>query len=200
MCFLQTANQSSTSLYEALFFKLSDNLCLILLKPNKLAKYCEILADFDCLLNDFTNQIERKRSRSQLTPNTIDDESILNQQPRLLKRGSSVGTLAEDELQRFSKAFYGFFVNKMLILIDKLKNLKADLANRWSSSERERNSSFFSRALSIKAKSRSEENETKKNSQENNTNNSTLQQDRNRTIKLINSLQVSLFYTYFFRR
>lgn len=163
-------------------------MCLILLKPNKLSKYCEILADFDSLLSDFDNKIARKRSRSQLTPNILDEDAI-SKQPRL-KRGSTLG-VTEDELQRFSKAFYGFFVNKMLILIDKLKNLKTDLANRWSSSERETGTSFFSRALSIKSKTQLEENEKRKDTIEKNSE-LTQQQERTRITKLISTLQVKI--------
>lgn len=194
-CFLETANKTSIAYYDTLYFKLTDNLCLILLKPSKFAKYCELMADFDVLLEDFSDQIDRKRNKASLTPN---DEETSTQQSKL-KRSSTISVSFEDEQQRLSKAFFGFFMNKLIILYDKLKNLKAELNTRSISMGAK--DSFLSRALNLnkkiipKSKSVDNSNFFKQDSTEKNSGYVSFStSDRALAIKLINTLQVFILY------
>lgn len=172
-------------------------MCLIMLKPSKFAKYCELITDFDGLLNDFGEQINRKRSRLQQTPNSVEDE---NTSSFRLKRSSTVATLAEDEMQRVNKAFYGFFINKLNTLNEKLKSLKTNLSMDLSGSQRSRSTSFFSRALSLNSKRSMQSFDdgsasAKSKFSESSRSSVSYQSDRSQTLKLISSLQV-LFFKY----
>lgn len=115
------------------------------------------MADFDTLIGEFADQIAKKRNESWLNSND-DNETVslsTSATPNRVKRAdgsfSSVSPAAqiEDEKQRLSKAFYSFFVNKMIIVFEKLKNLKTDLNARSMSKRESSKDSLFSRALSL---------------------------------------------------
>jgi hypothetical protein len=116
------------------------------------------MADFDTLIGEFADQIAKKRNESWSNSNE-DNETMpsttstttTNRVKRADGSFSSISPAAqiEDEKQRLSKAFYSFFVNKMIIVFEKLKNLKTDLNARSMSKREGSKDSLFSRALSL---------------------------------------------------
>lgn len=116
------------------------------------------MADFDTLIGEFADQIAKKRNESWSNSNEDNETMSLttsttttNRVKRADGSFSSVSPAAqiEDEKQRLSKAFYSFFVNKMIIVFEKLKNLKTDLNARSMSKREGSKDSLFSRALSL---------------------------------------------------
>lgn len=164
------------------------------------------MADFDTLIGEFADQIAKKRNESWSNSNednetmpsmTSTTTTTTNRVKRADGSFSSVSSAAqiEDEKQRLSKAFYSFFVNKMIIVFEKLKNLKTDLNARSMSKREGSKDSLFSRALSLNnRRSKQSFDETYNSlkysaSQDSNFTQSTL--DKAAIIKLINFLLVT---------
>jgi len=124
-CFLKTTNRT-LGFYEILLLKLSDNLCLTMIKTNKLTKYCELISDFDTLIVSFIDLLNRKRLQlsSAETDSSLNND-LTDQQEATIK--SPIKQNRERQSDRIDKAFFSFFMNKLIYLFDKLKQLKNEL-------------------------------------------------------------------------
>lgn len=65
-CFLRNKNKS-LGFYDVFFLKIAQNICLISVKDRKYSWYCELISDFESLLNDFLATLNKQKS----TKNTI---------------------------------------------------------------------------------------------------------------------------------
>ena len=146
-CFLKKINKTLGS-YEVVYLKLSDYLCLIMLKPNKFNKYCELMSDFDNLIDELIELLNRKRSLLS----SHDNNNSNNGNKDLLDLNSSRihinRKMSETNEKSIDKNFFSFFMNKLIIFYEKLGILKNDLASKnFNSSKKMDKSNFFSRAF-----------------------------------------------------
>lgn len=172
-CFLKTANNKSLGYYEVLLLKLSDNLCLTMIKSNKLTKYCELISDFDNLLIGLNDLLNRKRL--QLSFNETNSSLANDSEIKINSKRSS-------HMDKIDKAFFSFFMNKLINFFDKLRQLKTDLNNSKETNSKERNI-----LLSFKFKSRRDtvpRQPTQRSTKE--------ELMKRNSIKLIHTLQVKL--------
>lgn len=123
--------------YEVLYLKLSENLCLILLKQHKFSKYCELITDFDTLLTDFLELISKKQLKlSDKPPESVTIKPDTRRVSSGSSRLGSFSNLNVSPEEKIEKTFLSFFVNKLIIFYDKLTNLKNDMNSRSSNSQR----------------------------------------------------------------
>ena len=137
--FLNETNKS-TGFYDILYLKLDEHLCLTMIKSNKLNKYCQLITDFDAVIEDFLDLLNRKRleiSSAEINSSLqsvggagLETVSPISQ-PRA---GSAVNTSSANNFgDKFDKAFLSFFINKLIIFYEKLTGLKSDLMSQTRS-------------------------------------------------------------------
>jgi hypothetical protein len=161
--FLQNKNKS-LSFYEILYLKLNENLCLILLKANKLNKYCELISDFEALIESFIDLLNRKRlllsaaetdSSTQNTFSPLTTSASATTSTSSSFSGASSKSTSKKNIQdeRIDKTFFSFFMNKLILFYDKLTSLKNELNTRNSSHSTKGNGFFSKSTFKIRSKS-----------------------------------------------
>lgn len=205
--FLMNKNKSF-SFYEILFLKLNENLCLILLKANKLNKYCELITDFETLIENFIDLLNRKRlllssvetdssAQNSFSPLAASSMTGSNSSSSSVPPISKPMTKKNIQDERIDKTFFSFFMNKLILFYDKLTNLKNELNTRNSSSNSGKGNGFFSKtAFKIKSKSFASTSSHDKNN-ENYPNKSSKplndsEMSKQNSIKLIHTLQIKI--------
>jgi hypothetical protein len=176
-CFLLNSNKS-LSLYEILYLKLGDNLCLIMLKSNRMSKYCELIYDFDILIANFLNLLQRKRTsmneqqQQQQSEMPSSPSSSLNRNispnynefqfngykasspnPSMISRSMSRRSLISLQTtfdEKIDKTFVSFFINKLIIFFDKLSSLKNEILEQKSKSKKSKSDNFLSKAFRLR--------------------------------------------------
>ena len=147
--FLNETNKS-TGFYDILYLKLDEQLCLTMIKSNKLNKYCQLITDFDKVIEDFLDLLNRKRleissaeiNSSLQSVGAAGFETVASiSQPRA---GSAVNTSSVNNFgDKFDKAFLSFFINKLIIFYEKLSGLKSDLMSQTRSEANAANKENF---------------------------------------------------------
>ena len=216
-CFLLNANKS-LGFYEVLYIRLSENLCLISLKSSKLSKYCELISDFEALIVNFIDLLNRKRlilthaetessTLSHSTSFSLNSTSSPTNTPSISTNTrhsmSTAGKMnnlnngSQDD--RIDKAFFSFFMNKVIIFYEKLNNLKNELNPSKNSSKRNSiDKNFFKETFNLRKKSASKSFLSSQNSFSSSSSSfkpspmDPKEISRNNSIKLIHSLQVKL--------
>jgi len=89
--------------YDVVFLQLDKNLCLTLLKHSRLNRFCQLIAEFDGVVQGFLDLLGRKRA------------------------GLKADAPGEDAFDRADRQSLGFFVNKVLSFYEGLASLKSEL-------------------------------------------------------------------------
>lgn len=79
--FLRDSNKS-LGYYDILFLRLNENMCLTMIKSNRLSKYCQLMSEFDKAIGSFLELIDRKRielNDSEVSQSTDVTENMINQ-------------------------------------------------------------------------------------------------------------------------
>ncbi len=194
-CFLKTSNKT-LGFYEILLIKLSDNLCLTMIKTNKLTKYCELISDFDNLIVGFNDLLNRKRL--QLSSSETDSSLSISDQSIDPVKTSKLVKERNLQLEKIDKAFFSFFMNKLIYLFDKLRQLKGELNSKANSNLVDSNlkesskNNLFNGAFKFKNKKRTDSISTS--TQRQRTNNIASKEElmKRSAIRLIHALQFKL--------